>query len=64
MTHYCTMCGQPIPDRQGGICSMCYGDPFHGSDGYYAAAIREQENQELDRQHYEQQLARQEEAPQ
>lgn len=31
----CTSCGLPIPDGQGKSCSMCYGDPDHGRDGYY-----------------------------
>ena len=30
----CSQCGSSVPDGQG-ICSMCYGDPGHGSDGYY-----------------------------
>jgi hypothetical protein len=51
---YCVMCGSPIPDNQGSnTCSMCYGDPGHGKDGYYQqwleqqaldAAIREEES--------------------
>jgi hypothetical protein len=28
------MCGSPIPNGQK-ICSMCYGDPDYGKDGYY-----------------------------
>jgi hypothetical protein len=53
---YCTSCGQPIPEGQGRSCSMCYGDPDHGRDGYYrkfledaaeaAAWERAQEEQE------------------
>jgi len=31
---YCQMCGIEIPDGQS-VCSMCYGDPYYGSDGYY-----------------------------
>lgn len=31
---YCVDCGSPIPDGQN-TCSMCYGDPYHGYDGYY-----------------------------
>jgi len=32
----CSSCRSPIPDDQGSdVCSMCYGDPFHGKDGYY-----------------------------
>ncbi|HOT88652.1 MAG TPA: hypothetical protein PLC59_02655 [Bacteroidales bacterium] len=37
---YCTSCGLPIPDGQGRSCSMCYGDPWYGKDGY---ALRELE---------------------
>ena len=38
----CTSCGSPIPDGQGS-CSMCYGDPSFGSDGYYEEYLRQQE---------------------
>ena len=31
---YCRCCGVPIPEGQP-ICSMCYGDPYYGRDGYY-----------------------------
>lgn len=31
----CKMCSIAIPDGQGGICSMCYGDPGHGTDDLY-----------------------------
>lgn len=30
----CVMCSSRIPDGQR-TCSMCYGDPDHGRDGYY-----------------------------
>lgn len=46
---YCTSCGSPIPDGQGSSCSMCYGDPYHGSDGYYMNYLEKQE-QEAQRQ--------------
>ena len=36
----CTMCGVSIPDGQT-TCSMCYGDPGHGADGYYQAFLDE-----------------------
>ena len=42
---YCTSCGSPIPEGQGSSCSMCYGDPWHGHDGYM---LREMERQEED----------------
>ena len=32
---YCTSCGSPISDGQGNSCSMCFGDPEYGKDGYY-----------------------------
>lgn len=38
----CVMCSSSIPEGQS-TCSMCYGDPEHGSDGYYR---REQERQQ------------------
>jgi hypothetical protein len=42
----CVMCGSPIPDNQGSnTCSMCYGDPGHGKDGYYQEWLDEQERQ-------------------
>ena len=38
---YCSGCAAPIPDNQGSkFCSMCYGDAWHGKDGYY---LREME---------------------
>lgn len=30
----CTSCGATVPDGQN-LCSMCYGDPEYGNDGYY-----------------------------
>lgn len=41
----CTSCGSPIPDGQGKSCSMCYGDPDYGSDGYYRQWLDNQEEQ-------------------
>lgn len=52
---YCTSCGSSIPEGQGRSCSMCYGDPNHGRDGYYQkwlddqaqeAAMREEEQKQ------------------
>lgn len=53
----CVMCGMEIPEGQR-TCSMCYGDPEHGSDGYYKRWIAEQQEaeaqqQEAERQHRE-----------
>jgi hypothetical protein len=39
----CSSCGSPIPEGQGSSCSMCYGDPFYGKDGYYMKWIEEEE---------------------
>jgi len=39
---YCSSCGLSIPDGQGSSCSMCYGDPYHGSDGYYLAYLEQE----------------------
>ena len=39
----CSSCGNPIPEGQGSSCSMCYGDPFWGRDGYYLAYLEEEE---------------------
>jgi hypothetical protein len=39
---YCTSCGSRIPDGQGKSCSMCYGDPYWGRDGYYLAYLEQQ----------------------
>lgn len=38
----CVMCGSSLPDNQGSrTCSMCYGDPDHGRDGYYREWLEE-----------------------
>jgi hypothetical protein len=42
----CSSCGSPVPDGQS-ICSMCYGDPAYGSDGYYEEWQREREEEEF-----------------
>ena len=41
----CAMCGVSIPEGQR-ICSMCYGDPEHGSDGYYEAYLERKRMEE------------------
>jgi len=41
---YCNSCGAAVPDGQGN-CSMCYGDPYHGKDGYYLEYLKEQERE-------------------
>ncbi len=50
----CAMCGSSVPDGQK-ICSMCYGDPDYGNDGYYRQQLeqeaqRQQEQQEQEAQ--------------
>ena len=40
---YCSSCGAPIPEGQGSSCSMCYGDPFYGRDGYALRYLEEQD---------------------
>lgn len=42
---YCSSCGLPVPDGQS-VCSMCYGDPYYGKDGYYLDWLRKQEEYE------------------
>ena len=39
------MCGSSIPDGQT-VCSMCYGDIDHGTDGYYREWAEKQMMQE------------------
>lgn len=45
----CTCCGSSIPSDQGSkTCSMCYGDPDHGKDGYYREMLeRDRLEQEI-----------------
>ena len=42
MSDFCNSCGISIPDGQS-FCSMCYGDPAYGRDGYYENYLRRQE---------------------
>lgn len=44
VSNLCVMCGSVIPERQR-VCSMCYGDPEYGSDGYYHAYLEGQDRQ-------------------
>ena len=48
----CTQCGSPIPNGQK-ICSMCYGDPDHGSDGYYRQYLEQQERRQQEEREQE-----------
>lgn len=45
----CTSCGIHIPDGQG-VCSMCYGDPSYGNDGYYEDMMRREMEQQRERE--------------
>jgi hypothetical protein len=59
MSGHCVDCGSSIPDNQGArTCSMCYGDPNHGKDGYYrqwqdSEREREERRDDLDREERE-----------
>jgi len=47
----CVMCGSRLPDDQGSrTCSMCYGDPGHGKDGYYNEWLERQQQEEQRRE--------------
>ena len=41
----CVNCGRPVPEGQN-VCSMCYGDPYYGTDGYYLAELQRQAEEE------------------
>lgn len=55
----CVMCGEPVPDGQN-VCSMCYGDPGYGNDGYYQDWLDARERRAAEDAAYERQLAEQE----
>lgn len=42
----CVCCGSSIPNGQGKVCSMCYGDVSYGRDEYYEEWAREQERKQ------------------
>ncbi len=54
--NYCRSCGSTIPRGQR-VCSMCYGDPFYGRDGYYLNCLQRMEEdasrKEDEREYYE-----------
>jgi hypothetical protein len=50
----CGSCGAYIPKGQR-YCSMCYGDPYYGSDGYYLNWLEEQARQEWEKEQAAQQ---------
>jgi len=39
--NYGIQCGPPVPEGQR-VCSMCYGDPDYGRDGYYRRWLEEE----------------------
>ena len=45
MSSACKSCGIGIPDNQD-FCSMCYGDPYYGTDGIYLEYLRQAEEAE------------------
>ena len=48
VSNYCKSCGVPVPPGQN-YCSMCYGDPDYGSDGYMRQLMeRERKAKELE----------------
>lgn len=49
---YCEMCGVVVPKGQR-FCSMCYGDPFYGHDGYYQDMLEREARQQQDKQEWE-----------
>jgi len=55
MSNYCVCCGIEIPDGQN-TCSMCYGDPYHGSDGYYLRWLEDKELEEQNQNQTEEDL--------
>jgi len=48
----CGSCGIEVPEGQR-HCSMCYGDPYYGSDGYYLAWLEDAYRQEQEKPQYE-----------
>ena len=49
----CSSCGNTIPEGQGKSCSMCYGDPYYGKDGYYLRELEKEQEREYERQQEE-----------
>ncbi len=55
MDNSCISCGSPLPEDQGSsICSMCYGDPYYGKDGYYLSWLEDAYNQQQEEARQEQ----------
>lgn len=55
----CSSCGSYIPEGQGSSCSMCYGDPFWGRDGYYLEYLEQQNRIEQAKKEMEEEAQRQ-----
>ena len=51
----CIMCGISIPKGQR-VCSMCYGDPFYGTDMEYLNWLNASSEEEYRREQYERTL--------
>lgn len=49
----CHSCALPVPDGQN-VCSMCYGDPHYGSDGYMMREMERAEMEHRQNEEYEQ----------
>ena len=49
----CKSCGIEIPNRQK-FCSVCYGDPFYGTDGYLLAQMQQDFDAQREREESQQ----------
>ena len=50
----CGSCGSDVPEGQR-FCSMCYGDPYYGNDGYYLSYLEDMERAAWEKANAEQQ---------
>ncbi len=57
----CVQCGLPVPEGQS-VCSMCYGDPYYGSDGYYLEWLEEELRRAAEEAAWEEAMMEEEEA--
>lgn len=51
----CGSCGVSVPDGQK-FCSMCYGDPEYGRDGYYKRMLEEDMRRQDEERQWEQEM--------
>jgi len=51
----CGSCGVYIPEGQR-FCSMCYGDPYYGHDGYYLDWLEDAARQEQEKKQWEEEV--------